>query len=75
MLKVFVISFFIMIVPQNLCSTIPSKIFIAYMGIKRCGLRIDIQQTASIEGKIAELAKILAQDGNVSRYAPLTAKT
>ncbi len=75
MLTVFAISAFIMIVPQNLYNTISSKNFITYMGIGRCDLRIDVQQTDNIEGKIAELAKKIAQDKDVSKYALLTTKT
>jgi putative ABC transport system permease protein len=51
MLAVLVISAFIMIVPQNLYNTISSKNFITYMGIGRCDLRIDIQQTDNIAEK------------------------
>jgi putative ABC transport system permease protein len=75
MLVVVVLSAFIMIVPQNLYNTISSKNFITYMGIGRCDLRIDIQQTDNIAGKTAEVAKAIEKDGDIARYALLTTKT
>jgi putative ABC transport system permease protein len=75
MLAVLVISAFIMIVPQNLYNTISSKNFITYMGIGRCDLRIDIQQTDNIAEKAAEVAKRIEEDGDIARYALLTTKT
>ena len=56
MLAVLVFSTFIMIVPQNLYNTISSESFITYMGIGKCDLRIDIQQTGDISEKAAEIA-------------------
>lgn len=75
MLAVIVLSAFIMIVPQNLYNTISSKNFITYMGIGRCDLRIDIQQTDNIAEKTAEVAKAIEKDGDIARYALLTTKT
>ena len=75
MLAVLVISAFIMIVPQNLYNTISSKNFITYMGIGRCDLRIDIQQTDNIAEKTAEVAKRIEKDGDIASYALLTTKT
>jgi putative ABC transport system permease protein len=75
MLAVLILSAFIMIVPQNLYSTISSKYFITYMGIGRCDLRIDIQQTDNIAEKSAEIIQKIDKDGDITRYVLLTTKT
>lgn len=75
MLAVFVTSAFIIIVPQNLYNTISSKGFISYMGIGRCDMRIDIQQTDNISEKAAEIAETMENDRAISKYAVLTTKT
>ncbi|SHN59478.1 FtsX-like permease family protein [Desulfitobacterium chlororespirans] len=74
MLAVFVIASFIIIVPQNLYHTISSEDFITYMGIGKCDLRIDVQQTDHISAKAAEIVKHMAGDRDISRYAVLTTK-
>lgn len=75
MLAVLVISAFIIIVPQNLYNTISSKSFITYMGIGKCDMRIDIQQTDNISEKAAEIAKAMKSDRSISKYAVLTTQT
>lgn len=74
MLAVLVISAFIIIVPQNLYNTISSKGFITYMGIGKCDMRIDIQQTDNISEKAAEIAKVMENDRFIAKYAVLTTK-
>ncbi|MFZ6028927.1 MAG: FtsX-like permease family protein [Chloroflexota bacterium] len=75
MLAVLVLAAFIIVLPQNLHSTIASKSFIAYMGLGDSDLRIDIQQTDRIAEKSAEIARIMAQDDAIAQYALLTTKT
>lgn len=75
MLTVLVTSAFIIIVPQNLYNTISSKGFISYMGIGRCDMRIDIQQTDNISEKAAEITEAMESDRSISKYAVLTTKT
>lgn len=75
MLAVLVLSAFILILPQNLHNTIASKNFIAYMGVGRTDLRIDIQQAEDIAGKSAEIARAMEGDRNIARYVVLTTKT
>ena len=75
MLAVLVISAFIIIVPQNLHNTISSNEFITYMGIGISDLRIDIQQTANIPAKAAEIATALENDEAVTKYVVLTTHT
>ncbi len=69
------ISIFIIVVPQNLYSTLSSKAFIEYMGVGSCDLRFDIQQTDDISGKAAKIAKSLEMDRSISKYAVLTTKS
>lgn len=75
MLAVLVILAFIIIVPQNLYNTISSKGFSTYMGIGKCDMRIDIQQTDNISEKAAKIAKAMESDRSISKYAVLTTKT
>ena len=75
MLAVLMISAFILIVPQNLYNTISSESFVTYMGIGKCDIRIDIQQTDHIPEKAAEIAKEMERDKAISKYAVLTTKT
>lgn len=75
MLAVLVIAAFMMIVPQNLYSTISSESFSTYMGIGRADMRFDIQQTADIAAKAAEIDKALAGDKAVKKHAVLTTGT
>ncbi|MDR2043273.1 MAG: FtsX-like permease family protein [Clostridium sp.] len=72
MLTVLIISTFMMIVPQNIYSTMASKNFMTYMGIGKCDMRFDIQQTDHIPEKSAEMMAALQSDGNVSEYVLLT---
>lgn len=72
MLLVLVISFFIMIVPQNIYNTISSRSFMTYMGIGNCYMRMDIQQTDHIAKKTAEITKVMEQDDSISHFTVLT---
>lgn len=75
MLAVLVISAFIMIVPQNLNSTISSDRFTRYMGIGSYDMRFDIQQTSNIPEKAAEILKALESDKTISEHVVLATKT
>lgn len=75
MLSVLIISAFIIIVPQNLYSTISSTSFIKYMGIGNYDIRIDIQQTDHISKKSVEVLKSMNSDSSISKYTILTTKT
>lgn len=74
MLAVLVAAAFIIIVPQNLYSTVSSESFIRYMGIGNYDLRIDIQQTSDISGKAAEIAGMMEDDSHITDYAVFTTK-
>lgn len=74
MLLVLVISSFIMIVPQNISSTISAKSFITYMGMGICDVNIGVMRTQveDVPGKAAEVTDVLAEDENVEKYALFT---
>ncbi len=62
---------FLMLLPQNLYSTLSSPTFVTYMGIGNADIRMDIRQGADISLTTARLAAALEQDGQVERYAVL----
>lgn len=74
MLMVLVISSFIMIVPQNISSTISAESFITYMGMGISDVNIGVMRTQveDVLGKAAEVADVLAEDKNVEKYALFT---
>ena len=75
MLAVLVLSAFIISVPQNLYHTISSKSFITYMGIGKCDMRIDIQQTDQISEKAADIIEKMKSDSDILKYTVLTTKS
>lgn len=62
---------FMMVVPQNLQSTISSPRFVTYMGIGDGEIRLDIRQTDDILEKTGQVEEMLAADARVSQYAVL----
>ena len=62
---------FLMLLPQNLTSTLSSPAFVTYMGIGNADIRMDIRQGADIRLTAAQLAAALERDGQVARYAVL----
>lgn len=76
MLMVVVISSFLMIVPQNISSTISSKSFITYMGMGICDVNIGVMRTQveDVLAKAKEVANVLAKDTNVKKYAMFTSR-
>lgn len=75
MLVVLIIAAFIIIVPQNLYSTISSKSFITYMGIGNSDIRMDVQQTEKLSEKANEIIKVISNDPAISKYTLLTTKS
>lgn len=75
MLAVLVLAAFIVIVPQNLYNTISGENFFTYMGIGKCDLRIDLQQTDRITEKTADILETLKTDQDIEKYVVLTTKT
>lgn len=62
---------FLMLLPQNLNSTLSSPTFITYMGIGNADIRMDIRQGANISLATAQLADTLERDEQVERYVIL----
>ena len=62
---------FLMLLPQNLYSTLSSPTFVTYMGIGNADIRMDIRQGADISLAAARLAAALERDEQVARYAVL----
>lgn len=62
---------FMMVVPQNLQSTISSPQFVTYMGIGDGEIRVDIRQTDDILGKTEQVEELFAADERVSQYTAL----
>ncbi|PXV90326.1 putative ABC transport system permease protein [Lachnotalea glycerini] len=74
MLMVLIISSFLMIVPQNISSTIADDSFITYMGMGICDVNIGVMrsQVEDVAGKAAEVSDVLAEDENVETYVFFT---
>ena len=62
---------FLMILPQNLLSTISSPKFVTYMGIGDGEIRLDLRQTKDIAGKTKQVEKLLSEEEAVERFAAL----
>ncbi|MDT2522659.1 ABC transporter permease [Enterococcus raffinosus] len=71
---VLLLSSFILILPQNLYSTVSSDSFSRYMGIGQSDLRLDIQQTENIPEKTAEVMDTLEKDNQITKSVALTTK-
>lgn len=69
MLFVIILACFIMVVPQNLYHTISDSSFVTYLGVGRCDLRMDIQQTEELEEKAGSVGEFLERDSAVETYA------
>lgn len=68
---VIALGMFLMILPQNLLSTISSPKFVTYMGIGDGEIRLDLRQTENIGGKTEQVETLLAQEETVDRFAVL----
>lgn len=66
---------FLMLLPQNLYSTLSSPSFVTYMGIGDADIRMDIRQGADIRSTTARLAAALEGDAQVERYAVLQTRS
>lgn len=60
---------FLMLLPQNLYSTLSPPAFVTYMGIGNAGIRLDIRQGAGISLAAVRLAAALERDEQAERYA------
>ncbi|MBO0454641.1 ABC transporter permease [Candidatus Enterococcus murrayae] len=71
---VLLLTSFILIMPQNLYSTISSPNFSRYMGIGQSDLRLDIQQTKNIPQKSEDIMEKLSRDKKITKSVALTTK-
>lgn len=62
---------FIMLVPQNLFTTMSAPDFTSYMGIGNSDMRIDVRMTEDILGAAESIAAELKADKNVRNYSVL----
>nr|NLD39950.1 FtsX-like permease family protein [Actinomycetales bacterium] len=69
-LVVYTLTAFILVVPQNLHTTVTAPNFITYMGAGVSDMRIDVQQPAD-PARAAEVGQALAGDPLVARHASL----
>ena len=56
---------FMILVPQNMKSTIADPEFVTYMGIGDSQIRIDVRQTDDVESQSAAVMKDIEEDGRV----------
>ena len=68
---VIALGMFLMILPQNLLSTISSAEFVTYMGIGDGEIRLDLRQTEDIALQSERVEKLLAEDAGTERFAVL----
>lgn len=68
---VIALGIFMMILPQNLLSTISSPRFVTYMGIGDGEIRLDIRQTEDIAGRTEQVEKLLADDEQIACFVTL----
>lgn len=68
---VITLGMFLMILPQNILSTISSPQFVTYMGIGDGEIRLDIRQTEDITLMTEQTEKLLAEEKTVDRFAAL----
>lgn len=61
----------LMLVPQNLYSTLSAPSFVTYMGIGDGEIRMDVRQSVSVDMATEKIALALEQDAQVERYAVL----
>lgn len=65
---------FIMLVPQNLYTTMSAPNFVSYMGIGNGEIRLDIRMTEDIGKATERIASELETDKNVLKYSVLRTK-
>jgi putative ABC transport system permease protein len=66
---------FIMLVPQNLYTTMSAPDFTSYMGIGNSDMRIDVRMSDDIAGETESIAAELKADKNVRNYSVLCTKS
>lgn len=65
----------LVLVPQNLYTTMSDTAFVTYMGIGNSQVRMDVRQSESIDAVTERIAEALKQDKQVGQYAALRTKS
>ncbi|MED4452307.1 ABC transporter permease [Metabacillus fastidiosus] len=68
---IFVICSFTIIVPVNFLHTIQSPDFIAYMGIGKSDIRIDLQQSENTDARFNEVLNYIQNDADIRKFSPM----
>lgn len=71
LLFVFAASAFLLLAPIHFLNTIKSPDFIAYLGIGRSDLRIDLRQADNMDERFREAVSAIRSDADVARFSPL----
>ncbi len=66
---IFIMAAFMITVPMNLYTTMSSEQFITYLGVGKCDIRMDVQQTDKIEQKVDALCKKLETDKRIKKFS------
>lgn len=66
---------FLILLPQNLYSTLSSPDFVSWMGIGQADLRLDVRQGEDTEQTTNRIALALEQDERVERWSVLTTQS
>lgn len=74
MFLILLITSIIMVIPQNIASTISDKSFISYLGIGQSDLILNIRQTDDISAKAKTVEQYVANDSAVDKHAVLVTK-
>ncbi|MGG3892152.1 FtsX-like permease family protein [Metabacillus fastidiosus] len=68
---IFVICSFTIIVPVNFLHTIQSPDFIAYMGIGKSDIRIDLQQSENTAERFNDVVNYIQNDEDIRQFSPM----
>lgn len=68
-------SVFLMLVPQNISSTISSEKFVSYMGIGNAQIRMDIRQIDDVKAVSSRLLERIKKDARINKYVIMQTKS
>jgi putative ABC transport system permease protein len=74
MFMVLIISAFILVVPQNIASTISARSFMTYLGVGESDISVQLSQTQvdNVSQSAADIGAALAADADVARFTVLS---
>lgn len=71
LLFIYMLGTFIVVLPVNISNTMQSSEFVAYMGIGKSHLRIDLRQTDDTKTRFDAMIETLRNDTDVEKLSPL----